>query len=162
MSPGWSENWWRMILRQQLRVAVSLVLVIGLALWVGTCPAIIVFVGEHGPQCHARSSQTRHATASGHHAMASDCCPRHATKPGLSSHLAAALAPFEHPDCCALSPRPERPSAFLITSGASAHVARNALASGLTELVCQLGGRLPTESPPFSKSVLDRKTDFRI
>lgn len=144
--------------RQPVRKAAALILAVTLLLWVEIGVAMVP-VSADSVQCRALVMQHVHpATAAAMHAMASGCCPRHARlKP-----TAAALPPAQRPDCCALRNPPARPVAFLIARGAPIEFStQNSAGPDLVPSPPDVDVWLG-ESPPFSKLVLEMKTDLRI
>ena len=147
-----------MISRQQSRRLTSLVIMLALLLWaqlgVATMPA-----SGHGPQCHGHMS-VGHSAAHGIHA---GCCPRHLSATHeCPSHPTLAIAPADHPGCCAISNRPSQPLAFVVTartlmqSGIQVSAGLNPTADATD------GATRPDQSPPILQSVFDKKADLRI
>ena len=87
------------------------------------------------------------------HAMASGCCPRHA-----SLHPdATTVLPPQRPDCCALRNPPARPVGFLTTQGALIELSTHVSAGPEPIVLPPDAGAWLGESPPFSKLVFRDK-----
>jgi hypothetical protein len=152
-----SDNRFTMNARQPVRKVASLILAVTLLLWVEAGVAIVP-VSAGSVQCRALMQHMHPATAAGMHAMASGCCPRHASlKP-----TAAALPPAQRPDCCVLSNPPARPVAFLTARGAPIELRTQVSAGPVPVTSPPEAAVWLDESPPFTRLVFEMKTDLRI
>lgn len=144
--------------RQQVRKVASIVLAVVLALW---AEIGVATDQASAPPCRVHTSHMHSATAAAMHGLSSACCPRHLSpKPGRTSHLAVAY----RPDCCTLSNQPARALAFLIASRTPMESTIQVLARTGPGLVSSPSSATLClgKSPPFTKLVFDKKTDFRI
>jgi len=141
-----------MISPQQVRRAAALTLALVLLLWAETGLAMLPAVA-HGASCRGMSAAAAHA-----------CCPQHAaSRVGWFTHSGMAPAVLHRPDCCAVRNRPTAPLAFLAASGTT--VAIDAAAYSPAGVHLPSAQRMEpaiSASPPFTKSVFERKTDLRI
>ena len=133
--------------------AMRRILSLILALSVGSCAESglsMLSAAGNALQCHAAMSHP-------HHRVALPCCP---------SGAAFTLAHFfGSPPCCNLSSQQAPPLAFVVIAGK--------FRSGTSSTNCAVGMMvhppqrksslsLIAASPPFVKSVVDKKTDLRI
>jgi hypothetical protein len=154
-----------MMSRQQVRRAASLVLAIALLVWAEDGVAMLSAAGV-AMQCRAHMSHTHQSAATVmHHPMASGHCHGHANaNRSCASHPDMLLLPASRPDCCAVGDRPSRPVAFLIASGRSLAIDLGFKVFVGTDLLAspRLSGLWTAESAPFTRDVLEKKTDLRI
>jgi hypothetical protein len=143
--------------RQPVRRVVSLILAVTLLFWVEAGVAMVP-VSAGSVQCRDVMQHMRPATTSAMQAMASGCCPRHASlKPAE-----AAISPAQRPGCCSLSNPPPRPLVFVITRGAPIELSPQESAGPErlplpSDTAVWLG-----EFPPLTQLVFEKKTDLRI
>jgi len=134
--------------QRAIRRTLSLIVALSVVLWAGS--GLAMLAADYGAECHARMFPTQQQ------AHTVPCCPSRASVPPSL---------IQAPPCCDLSSQPERPLAFLATSGKShpnqfsAHNAACALFEPAPRKSAVL---LVVDSPSFVKPVFDKKTDLRI
>jgi len=151
-----------MMLTYQTRTTISALLALTVVLW-GQTGFATLSAGGNGPQCRMPAHHAAMPTVH-HNAMAAGCCPGHAlSKRDCLSHAAMSVAPDLHPDCCALSGQPDRPTAFLVNSGTSVHLDLAAAAGSPDAIILSNAVRLAAaQAAPLTRPVLDQKADLRI
>lgn len=154
MPPVLGDNCSSMRVRQPLRRAASLLLMLALVAWAQADPA--VKSPAHAPRCRMAQSASP---------MKMACCPEHAKPAGLLVSLSSeSRADLHRPECCTVRGEASKPLAFLVVSGKSYSPE---LKSGSSPGQVLLPGAALTllslaSSPPSPKPVFEQKADLRI
>ena len=159
MCAFWSESS-RMIHRLQVRMLTALLLVTAVTLSSGAGFVTIRCYAASKTACHMGARPRTIRASSAATGRSSRCCPKHrSSHPKEQPRLASSS---DSHDCCAISSRPLRSFAFLVSSRTAVPLRTSTQGLLGPERVPTVSAAdaLPDDSPP--RAVFDQKADLRI